>query len=192
METMKNIYESILSSVNAGKNSAAVLSDPDVFAKQYLQLTPKTDYFVTNGVLHILFMHSSTKVFVIDKNFPDIKFKIGSLATSLTKCNIIIKDWKIFTKYFGTNYGEPVKIGSIFDGKCYTTTYIQDPDFVSTSGPELDRIAKIQGNLVIDMADRITWSVFPTVEGNITINAKKIKKLDLPISHKTSIIKIKN
>lgn len=150
-----------------------MLSDPDAFAKQYLKLNPEIQYFVSSNVLHITSLPRGTKVFVIDKNFPDIKFKIGSLNTIGDKCKIIIKDWNVFAKYFGTDYGEPAKIGYNYEGRYKTTTYIQDPNFVSTSGPSLDRIIKISGDLVIDTADKIVWDVFPKVEGNITINAKK-------------------
>ena len=184
---MKNIYESILSSTNSGKSF--MLSDPDAFAKQYLKLNPQIHYFVSDNVLFITALPNETKTFVIDKNFPDIKFKIGQI-TGLGKRKIIIKDWKVFMKYFGKNYNFPVELGCSVE-RYKTTTYIQDPNFVSTSGPSLDRIIKIKGNLVIDAAAQIQWNAFPDVDGDITINAKKIGKLILPISSETSIIKIK-
>lgn len=181
---MKNIYESILSSVKAGKQ--ALLEDPELFAKEYLKLNDR-QYFVSKGFLFIV--NFPQKTFVIDKDFPDIKFKISQVGC-VNNSHIIIKDISVFNKYFGTMWGTPVKIGyHILNTK--STTYIQDPEFVSTSPNDFSQMFEIEGNLVIDKAKRINWAKFPDIDGDITINAKNIKELYLPVMDRTNIIKIK-
>lgn len=182
--TMKNIYESILSSAKAGKNH--FLNDPDAFAKEFLKLDPERNYFIIKDVLYITSFEGKT--FVIDKNFPDIKFKIGKIGGG-HKQSIIIKDWEVFRKHFDTLYGSPMELGNSFSTRL--SIHIQDPNFVSTDYRDIEYLLKVKGNLVIDAAKTIIWKAFPDVEGDITINAKKISVLSLPINDKTSIIKIK-
>lgn len=184
MTTMNNLYESILSSVNAGKNH--FLNDPDSFAKEILKLDPDYNYFILAGTLCITSFDG--KAFVIDKNFPDIKFKIAQIG-GVKKQNIIIKDWEVFRKHFATSYGAPVELGTSFNSQL--SIHIQDPNFESTNHKDFEHILKVKGNLIIDTAKTIIWNTFPNVEGDITINAKKIGTLILPISNETSIIKIK-
>lgn len=180
---MKNLYESILSSVGAGKNH--YLNDPDAFAQEYLHLTDK-HYFVSNGYLFITSFQTNT--FVIDKDFPDIKFKIALLGCVGNK-KIITKDFSAFRRYFATRYDDPVKVG-FHILKTAATTYIQDPDFVSEDPEDFENIIAIEGNLVIDKAKKISWSSFPKIDGNITLNAENISILQIPVGSKTSIIKI--
>lgn len=184
MTIMNNLYESILSSVNAGKNH--FLNDPDSFAKEILKLDPDYNYFILAGTLCITSFDG--KAFVIDKNFPDIKFKIAQIG-GVKKQNIIIKDWEVFRKHFATSYGAPVELGTSFNSQL--SIHIQDPNFESTNHKDFEHILKVKGNLIIDTAKTIIWNTFPNVEGDITINAKKIGTLILPISSETSIIKIK-
>lgn len=184
MTTMNNLYESILSSVNAGKNH--FLNDPDSFAKEILKLDPEYNYFILAGTLCITSFDGNT--FVIDKNFPDIKFKIAQIG-GVRKQSIIIKDWEVFRKHFATSYGAPVELGTSFNSQL--SIHIQDPNFVSTDHRDFEYILKVKGNLIIDTAKKIIWKEFPNVDGDITINAKKISVLSLPINNKTSIIKIK-
>ena len=110
MTTMNNLYESILSSVNAGKNH--FLNDPDSFAKEILKLDPDYNYFILAGTLCITSFDG--KAFVIDKNFPDIKFKIAQIG-GVKKQNIIIKDWEVFRKHFAT-----------FEEKQFNENFIDD------------------------------------------------------------------
>lgn len=181
--TMKNIYESILSSAKAGKNH--FLNDPDAFAKEFLKLDPERNYFIIKDVLYITSFEGKT--FVIDKNFPDIKFKIGKVGGGY-KQSIIIKDWSVFKKHFAKSYG-PALLGKSYSS--HSSIHIQDPNFESTDHRDFEYLVNIGGNLVIDAAKMIHWEKFPNVDGDITINAKKISVLSLPINDKTSIIKIK-
>lgn len=179
---MKNMYESILSSTKSGKQY--LLEDPDAFAKEYLHLTDN-QYFVLNNFLFVTGYPG--KMFVIDAKFPDIKFKIGQFG-GVTDNKIVIKDFSVFRKHFeGSNKSRPRLGFKILNTA--NTTYIQDPEFVSTDPKDFDKV--IEGNLVIDKAKKIQWFSFPDIDGDITFNAKGISELSLPMGTKTNIIKIK-